>query len=306
MRRSSSSSSPSYKRPPPPERSRSGSQQQGSRWQKAKENEEDTQKTDDWETRWPGWPSQSWEEEGWDWQGKKDGWWGRNEDEWWGEKDGWWERKKDEWWGWEDWSDDQDSWSDDPQPQRRQQQPQKRPQKEGAPGSSRTSGSYMQKQRLQKLKELNSPKNEEEEQALKFFAIGRARFQRIQGRQQKQVAAQMQEQQAALERQQQELQQLYQQHHQQQQQQWQWQWHSPQVSWMQPCMQGGYLIHPGLTSFFFWQTCVFLAAFSSFRFHVLIYAHLFCFRWFWRLQPKIHWWCCWLHRPILIQHHCPF
>ena len=66
----------------------------------------------------------------------------------------------------------------------------------------------MQKQRLQKLKELNSPKNEEEEQALKFFAIGRARFQRIQGRQQKQVAAQMQEQQAALERQQQELQQL--------------------------------------------------------------------------------------------------
>jgi RIO-like serine/threonine protein kinase len=82
----------------------------------------------------------------------------------------------------------------------------------------------MQKQRLQKLKELNSPKNEEEEQALKFFAIGRARFQRIQGRQQKQVAAQMQEQQAALERQQQELQQLqqlYQQHHQQQQQQWQ-------------------------------------------------------------------------------------
>lgn len=265
MRRSSSSSSPSYKRPPPPERSRSGSQQQGSRWQKAKENEEDTQKTDDWETRWPGWPSQSWEEEGWDWQGKKDGWWGRNEDEWWGEKDGWWERKKDEWWGWEDWSDDQDSWSDDPQPQRRQQQPQKRPQKEGAPGSSRTSGSYMQKQRLQKLKELNSPKNEEEEQALKFFAIGRARFQRIQGRQQKQVAAQMQEQQAALERQQQELQQLqqlYQQHHQQQQQQWQWQWHSPQVSWMQPCMQGGYLIHPGLTSFFsgrhvfFWQHSV--------------------------------------------------
>ena len=178
-----------------------------------------------------------------------------------GKKNRWWERKKDERWGWEDWSDDQDSW-----PQR-QQQPQKRPQKEGAPGSSRTSGSYMQKQKLQKLKELNPPKNEEEEQALKFFAIGRARFQRIQGRQQKQVAAQMQEQHAALERQQQ---QLYQQHHQQQQQQWQWQWHSPQVSWMQPCMQGGYLIHPGLASLFsgrhvfFWQHSVSLGfMFSS-------------------------------------------
>eukprot|EP00435_Cladocopium_sp_Y103_P039690 s2596_g10.t1 len=222
---------------------------QGSRWQK-KEEKEDTQEIDDWETGWPEWPTQSWEQQGWEaqWHGKDDGWWERKEDEWWGK-----EKKT---WSWDDWSDEwsdwsgngQDAWSDDTQPQGRQgTQPQRRHQKEGAPGSSRTSGSYLQKMRLQKLKELQPPKNEEEEQALKYAAIGRARFQRMQGRQQKAMAAKLQEQQAALDRQQHEMQQMQQHLYQQQWQQWQqWQhqqWQQPQMSWV----QGGYLIHPGLT-----------------------------------------------------------
>ena len=116
------------------------------------------------------------------------------------------------------------------------------PKKEGAPGSSRTSGSYVQRQRLAKMREQNPPKSKEEAEQQRLAAIGRARFQRIHGRQQKHMAAKMEEQQANLEMQQQQLQQLPQQLYWQQSQ---WQWQQPAVSWVLP--QSGYLIHLGLT-----------------------------------------------------------
>jgi hypothetical protein len=75
-------------------------------------------------------------------------------------KKAWWEGKEDEWeermWPWKgEWSDDwtdwswedrhQDAWFEDRQPQEKNR---RLPKKEGAPGSSRTSGSYVQRQRL--------------------------------------------------------------------------------------------------------------------------------------------------------------
>ena len=116
------------------------------------------------------------------------------------------------------------------------------PKKGGAPGSSRTSGSFVQRQRLDKMREQNPPKSKEEAEQQRLAAIGRARFQRIHRRQQKHMAAKMEEQQANLEMQQQQLQQLQQQLYWQQSQ---WQWQQPAVSWVLP--QSGYLIHLGLT-----------------------------------------------------------
>ena len=133
----------------------------------------------------------------------------------------------------------QDAWSEDSHPQEKNK---RWPKKEGAPGSSRTSGSYVQRQRLAKMMEQNPPKSKEEAEQQRLAAIGRARFQRIHGRQQKHMAAKMEEQQANLEMQQQQLQQLQQQLYWQQSQ---WQWQQPAVSWVLP--QSGYLIHPGLT-----------------------------------------------------------
>ena len=135
----------------------------------------------------------------------------------------------------------QDAWSEDSHPQEKNK---RWPKKEGAPGSSRTSGSYVQRQRLAKMREQNPPKTKEEAEQQRLAAIGRAKFQRIHGRQQKQMAAKMEEQQAKLDMQQQQLQQLQQQLYWQQSQQTQWQWQQPAVSWVLP--QSGYLIHPGL------------------------------------------------------------
>ena len=175
-------------------------------------------------------------------------------------KKAWWEGKADEWeergWPWKgEWSDDwtdwswedrhQDAWFEDRQPQEKNR---RLPKKEGAPGSSRTSGSYVQRQRLDKMREQNPPKSKEEAEQQRLAAIGRARFQRIHGRQQKHMAAKMEEQQANLEMQQQQLQQLQQQLYWQQSQ---WQWQQPAVSWVLP--QSGYLIHPGLTLYSFFS-----------------------------------------------------
>ena len=153
-----------------------------------------------------------------------------------------WPRKgewSDDWtdWSWED--RHQHAWSQHSQPKEKNR---RLPKKEGAPGSSRTSGSYVQRQRLAKMREQNPPKSKEEAEQQRLAAIGRARFQRIHGRQQKHMAAKMEEHQANLEMQQQQLQQLQQQLYWQQSQ---WQWQQPAVSWVLP--QSGYLIHPGLT-----------------------------------------------------------
>ena len=243
--RQSSSPSPDWGRPSPPERSRSGSgsnQPKPARWQ-AKTPPEDcknTQKTEAWEKwTWEDWQSQSWEQQGWEeqWQekkclvGRKRRWVGRKEVA----MEGW------VWWlgrlvlgrqapGCMVWGQ--------PAPGKNR----RLPKKEGAPGSSRTSGSYVQRQRLAKMMEQNPPKSKEEAEQQRLAAIGRARFQRIHGRQQKHMAAKMEEQQANLEMQQQQLQQLQQQLYWQQSQ---WQWQQPAVSWVLP--QSGYLIHPGLT-----------------------------------------------------------
>ena len=122
------------------------------------------------------------------------------------------------------------------------------PKPEGAPGSSRTSGSFLQRQRLAKMRKQNPPQTEEEAEQQRLTAIGRARFQRIYGRQQQQMRAKVEEQNSTLQMQQQQLQELQQQLYWQQSQQAQWQWQQPAVSWVLP--QSGYLIHPGLTLVF--------------------------------------------------------
>ena len=130
MVRLSSSSSPDWDKPTPPERNRSGSHQnQGTKWQ-AKRANQDTQETEEtWEKcGWNDCQSQSWEEEGW--QRKDKGWY-----------DDWEERP------WR--NSDQDAWSESSQPKQN---------REGAPGSSTTSGSYIQRQRLAQLREHNPPK----------------------------------------------------------------------------------------------------------------------------------------------------
>ena len=177
------------------------------------------------------------------------------------------------------------------------------PKKGGAPGSSRTSGSYVQRQRLAKMREQNPSKTKEEAEQQRLAAIGRAKFQRIHGRQQKQMAAKMEEQQAKLDMQQQQLQQLQQQLYWQQSQQTQWQWQQPAVSWVLP--QSGYLIHPGLALVISLSGMLFCNHdFLSFIFPCIL--HLFCFRWWWWWwwwwwQPHGHWWCCLLLRHTLCQ-----
>ena len=98
------------------------------------------------------------------------------------------------------------------------------------------------------MRKQNPPQTEEEAEQQRLTAIGRARFQRIYGRQQQQMRAKVEEQNSTLQMQQQQLQELQQQLYWQQSQQAQWQWQQPAVSWVLP--QSGYLIHPGLTLVF--------------------------------------------------------
>ena len=157
MVRLSSSSSPDWDRPTPPERNRSGSHQnQGTKWQAKRANQYTQETEETWEKcGWNDCQSQSWEEEGW--QRKDKGWY-----------DDWEERP------WR--NSDQGAWSESSQPKQK---------REGAPGRSTTSGSYIQRQRLAQLREQHPPKNEQEAQEQYF---GNARFQRIQGRKQKAMA----------------------------------------------------------------------------------------------------------------------
>lgn len=227
--RQSPSSSPDWDRPSPPERSRSGSNQpKPTRWQ-AKAPPEDCENIQKQKPGKNGLRKTGRARAGSSKGGKSNG---RKKTCLWPRKGEW----SDDWtdWSWED--RHQHAWSQHSQPQEKNR---RLPKKEGAPGSSRTSGSYVQRQRLAKMREQNPPKSKEEAEQQRLAAIGRARFQRIHGRQQKHMAAKMEEHQANLEMQQQQLQQqLY-------WQQSQWQWQQPAVSWVLP--QSGYLIHPGLT-----------------------------------------------------------